>query len=284
MLKNLPLVIILIIIASCNKEAEIPSYISIRSTVLNVKPGQGSNSNKVVDSWVVQGNTIQGIYENPAIFPILASGEVTLSILPGIKVNGIASTRSPYHFYTNYTQKVTLVPGQVTEVTPVYEYAAYANFEWLEDFESTGLTMEKSPNSDTSLISVSDPARVFEGTASGLLYIDQNRYFGEARTVNKFTLPKEGANVFLEMNYKCNHAFIVGLYNYFGSASSPTKIEQSQIVEIQPSATWNKIYISLTPTVSQEVNAVAHSVFIGALRKEGESDIEISLDNLKLVD
>lgn len=76
---------------SCKKTDLVPSYIHIEKIdVSTVYELYGSDSHKITDAWVYVDGDLQGIYELPATFPILATGQHTIMVRPGIKLNGIA--------------------------------------------------------------------------------------------------------------------------------------------------------------------------------------------------
>ena len=86
-------------IISCKKGGvnEIPSYMTIENITLD----QNSTHN-ITDAWVYIDDNLQGVYELPANFPLLAQGKHKLRVKAGIKDNGIAGTRIPYPFYSSY--------------------------------------------------------------------------------------------------------------------------------------------------------------------------------------
>ncbi len=90
-------------LTSCYKfdgDQTIPAYLKIDTVLLKTYyPEQGSNSNAIKDVWVYVNDQQIGAFELPAMFPVLAMGNQKLEIRPGIKVNGISSTRAPYPFY-----------------------------------------------------------------------------------------------------------------------------------------------------------------------------------------
>jgi hypothetical protein len=84
------------------------------------------------------------------------------------------------------------------------------------------------------------------------------------------------------MNYRCNEQFYVGVYSY---KSSGEQIAQLQTLIINPSESWNKIYVNLTPEVANlvNVNASKYKIYFGAVKRPDVSSLEIYLDNIKLI-
>lgn len=272
----LPL-LVLLSLASCeviNPEEEIPSYIHIESIDLYVAdPGiQGSDAHKIVDAWVYVDDELVGVFELPATFPVLKNGEHTVKVRAGIKSNGISSTRLPYPFYKTYSTQVNLQPGQKVNISPVVEYFEGTQFKWIENFDNTGTTIADGPyTSDTTLMQQNTD--VFEGTQSGGAYLDGNRLVFFASSATAFTnLPKGENRVWLELNYKSNIAFQVGIIS--NNITHPS-------LTINPNESWNKIYVDLSPQVSSYLGP--HIIYISMLRNSDAGSAYLLLDNIKLV-
>ena len=101
-MKKILYLLIAITFFSCEKEEinteGIPSYIQINEIVLEDE----SVTSNITDAWVYIDEQLQGVYELPANFPVLAEGKHKLRIKAGIKDNGIASTRVIYPLYSSF--------------------------------------------------------------------------------------------------------------------------------------------------------------------------------------
>ena len=90
-------------LSSCeiyNPSEDEPSYIHIDSISLTTDyTAYGTASHKITDAWVYVDNELIGAFELPANVPVLKSGVHNINIRPGIKLNGIAATRSYYPFF-----------------------------------------------------------------------------------------------------------------------------------------------------------------------------------------
>jgi hypothetical protein len=278
-----------LVISSCQKvsDLDIPSYISIDSISLNVTTDQGTASNKIVDAWVYAGNDLEGAFELPASFPVLKAGATTLSIQPGIKLNGISETRVPYPFYDTISVKVTLnrenevVLGHIST-----RYKPTTVFGWIEDFEDPNLSLDTTARSSIKLLRVGEPSLVSAFPGEGNSYaakisLPDDTAFFECISHDSFvfskTLPEEKSYVFLELNYKSNSPLTVGMFIY------GTQLTQQPVIVVNPSSSWNKIYINLTPTVSFNTDATKFRIYLSARKQEGETAGEIFLDNIKLL-
>ena len=82
----------------------------------------------------------------------------------------------------------------------------------------------------------------------------------------------------MELNYKSNIGFTIGLFVNTGSQQV-----QQQVLIVNPSKKWNKIYVNFTPTVSDYFGADDFKVFFGFIRNTDEPKAQVYLDNIKLV-
>ena len=270
-------IFLIILLQSCKKTIPndgVPSYISIPSIDVMIESGQGSESQKITDAWVYINNDLQGIYPLPARFPVLKEGSQNLSVKAGIKNNGIAATRINYPFYDFYTQDIYLKKDSTTVIHPEVRYFDNTLFHII-DFEDGSETFELSQDSDTSFLPNNDS--VFEGKSGAVHLAPPHLYF--EITTKELQLPKLGTPVYVELNYRCNSSFDIGVYADF----SPTIVTTS-IVTVNPKNEWNKIYVDLTSPISTTQQANNHKVFI-SMRRDVNSDEEATLylDNFKVI-
>jgi len=256
---------------SCKKidvNEGVPSYISIPSIEVITDPAnEGSNSHKITDAWVYFDNNLQGVYPLPATFPVLLSGKQNISIKAGIKNNGIAATRVNYPFYDYFKEEVFLTKDSTTIINPVVSYFDNAVF-YMEDFELSGIKFITTSNSDTILF-----------RNSGAAHLASPHLTFEIAT-EEVQLPKVGTPIYVELNYKCNTAFQVGVFANYDQA--PVVVQS--ILTITPKLEWNKIYIDLTSTIINSQNANSHKVFISMKRDINSTEMaELYLDNFKIV-
>ena len=270
---------------SCRKEIPIPSYIHIDNFTLSTNPSrEGSNSQKIVDAWIYVDNQLVGAFEMPCTVPVLASGSHSVTIYPGIKENGISSTRIIYPYYNSYEQTVTLTSGQITNMAPTTTYLQTPSliFAWIEDF--TAKSICDSLNTDTIMHIITPPLSY--DSYSGAVYLNsvKNIYLGSS--CNQFVLPQGGLPVFLELDYNCNADFNVGVigYNSLGGVDV-----QTVALSLRPTTTstttpvWNKVYVNLADAISSGTNSVKFSVFFSMLANPNIATSYFYIDNVKLV-
>jgi hypothetical protein len=156
-------------------------------------------------------------------------------------------------------------------------------FAWQEDFEQANLSIDSTARSEVNLVRTrmtSELAAAFpfemNEWAAKIVIPDDSLVF-ECASHDSYKLPTTGTSVFLEMNYKSNNSFTVGLI-VNGSVTS-----QKSVLVINPSETWNKIYINLTPSVSASSGATSFKVFLSAMKNTNVPKAEIYFDNFKLL-
>ncbi|PIP54090.1 MAG: hypothetical protein COX07_07210 [Bacteroidetes bacterium CG23_combo_of_CG06-09_8_20_14_all_32_9] len=272
---------ILIIVLSCqkfDKEEPIPSYIRISKCILlSDSISQGSSQNNISDIWVnIDGNR-QGTYEVPVNFPVIAEGNHSLMLRAGVKVNGIAASRIIYPFYNSLSFDTTFIPEKQMILTPVFTFKPETKFVWLENFQNNGFTLDRTSKSDTILYIKNDTVNTVQ--QYGVFYIDAIRQKFQYKSTEKYVLPSNGSEVFLELDYQCNHPFIVGVF--------VNKLQQSietSIICINPHPqSFNHIYIDLSYIISQNTDALDYNIFFGASLESGYTNGEIKIDNIKLI-
>lgn len=264
---------------SCKKTDLIPSYIHIEKIDLaTTYEFDGSNSNKITDAWVYIDGDLQGIYELPATFPVLATGQHSIMIRAGIKLNGIAMSRAYYSYYKPYEATIDLTAEQTDTINPTVTY--YENkIRWKEDFETAGITLIKFTNSDTNFIQTQDTNKVFQGFSSGVAYLDATNPYVLSVSDEIYDIPQNQSPVFLELNYKTNAPLVIGLFAVLNTGLN----SRLETMVINPNTAWNKIYINLTYSVNMSSNTMGFKIFFESYKPDNQATAEILLDNIKLL-
>ena len=272
-MKKITYLILMFTIISCQKEdidaTSTPAYLEINNITLD----DGTPLPSVTDAWVYVNDQLQGVYELPAKFPVLEEGVQTLRLRAGIKANGIASNRIYYPFYNSYFEDVNFTPNETRIISPTTNYLENAKFEE-EDFEGNSEKLAITPISDVNYEKLTENSNSF---AFASLSSDTLFTF-EIASEELENLPQAGAPVFLELDYKCNTRFLVGVYiNY------PQSVVQKDLLWISPKEDWNKIYVNLTSTISEGIGATSFKVFVGMKRDPELDENKLSFDNFKVV-
>ena len=283
---------VMLIHTGCDKfdgEQTVPSYIRVDSLdFITEYTTQGTSVQSFVDVWVYVDDDLIGGFEMPATIPILSEGIHRLDLRPGIKLNGISETRSPYPCITPVIfEEFELIKDSVREVTGTSEYYSNAVFVWMEDFEDASLAIHPTSSSDTGMVRT-QPAGApgafidVESQYSGISYLDKTRNFLELVSDDGngqgFVFDR-GDFVFLEIHFKTDVPILVGAY----IKKTDNTVEDRAFLVINTSDTWKKIYINFTPMVNETNDAENFKIYLQAQLGTADAAAEVLLDNIKLV-
>ncbi|MFN6177582.1 MAG: hypothetical protein ACK46G_08615 [Flavobacteriales bacterium] len=274
-----------LVLVGCTKGDRVPAYVEVAPFTLTTTTAQGAATHKITDAWVSVDERLIGVWELPARIPVLGEGRKTISVVPAVKRNGMFDDRVRYPFLNTFTGPVDLVREGTTVVAPTTTYKSNTVF-WIEGFDDPDFArLSVLPASDTTL------ERFTPASNPELLYIDDSpcggftldathRYFG-LYTDEDFALAS-GA-VFLELDYRCDIFFTVGvLYTSSNISSFDPVVFVAPTVRSNGFMPWNKIYVDLTgffnsPGVSQR------DIYLEARLPDGATSGTVYLDNLKIV-
>ena len=283
------LFVAVVLLTSCYKfegDQTVPAYLKIDSINLSTNYSEyGTNSHAIIDVWVYVDDVLLGDYELPAVLPALYHGKHKLTLKSGIKVNGISSTRAPYPFYKPIIyEDFNFIPDSVINLgSPSTEYYSNLNFMWMEDFENPGLSITETSSSDTSIFRTqpsNNPEALLSEYSrySGVIHLTTNARTYAASSLNSFPMPKQGSPTLLEVNFKTDNYFNVGII--IQENGGYTKIP---LVILNHSDKWNKIYINFGPNLSLHPNATDFKVFFESSLETDKNSSVIYLDNIKLI-
>lgn len=278
------------IISSCdifNPEEQIPAYIHIDKIDFKAGSQQGTDSAQILDAWVYVNNDLIGAFELPATIPILAEGKQSLSIYPGIKLNGIAATRASNPFWEHFEFDVDFEAEQTIHLNKEFNltstYIPETTFAWNEsigeeNFEDSGISFDSIVPSDVKVRKTKD--EVYEGTFSGWIHLDAQHPQFLAASQIEFPVITGNRPVFLEIHVKNeDHAMEVGFFETY-SASSVVK---SEYMLINSGPEWKKMYINLTPHMSVMASASTYKIYFQTYLRSDKTEANIYIDNIKLI-
>ena len=272
-MKKITYLLILLVFASCQKEdtGGIPTYLKIDNITLD----EGNTTSNITDAWVYINGQLQGVYELPAKFPVLEQGNTDIKVYAGIKNNGIAAERAVYPFYNPYTINTELSINSTTEINPIVNIKGNIDGQF-DDFDNG-----YSFNSDTCFQVLSGGPY---GKYGSLSLSDSDSILITEINYQDFPLsfenvPQQGSPTYLELDYKSNTTFLVGMY--INSPNSPTL--EKGLLWINPKEDWNKIYIDLTQTVSEAIGAETFSIFIKMQRDSNLDENKLDFDNIRII-
>jgi hypothetical protein len=265
---------ILFFLQNCKKmpNGGVPIYLKIDSVLVSSTLDQGSASHKITDVWVTANGENRGVYPLPAKIPILASGDVRMIVSAGIRDNGISSTRAEYPFYNVDEFTINGTEGGKTYTrNSVFTYLDGTKFAFKEDFEAS------NAYSNMTRITSGTDANVFEGSAAGKLTLGPNDTVVVAYNTNGFPITGAGREVYLEVNYKSDAFFEVGLIT-----TKAGLLGNYYKMTISPKEEWNKIYINLSNEAGT-ILADDYRLYFKIAKLADGTTATTYLDNIKVV-
>jgi len=280
--------LLLCLFFSCGKDVPTPAYLqinkfSVLENVDAVSP-QGALSNNFTDAWVYIDGQLMGVFELPAKLPIGQEGGKTITIVAGVRNNGIESTKKRFPFVENYETYVTLTPNETTVINPTTRYYSTLNF-WIEDFEDpTSVAITETIYSKAHLHASSDPSILKYGAYFGEIDLTTQDSLWDATTSDQLVLPA-GREVYLEIDYYTTNSILTGLTAYNVTAQTVTPNPDILINEQSAdNLVWKKIYIDLNEIVSYDLSTSYFKVALKSiLSVEKKSSSKICIDNIKVI-
>ncbi len=275
--------LLLLLCCACDEAEPIPGYLSIPDYRLSVSdPGNGSSSAEITEVWVFIDGAFLGVYDLPALVPVVETGEITVRLEAGIHENGIGQFPDIYPFYAPWSHDVTLIPDETVTLNPVTDYVAETKFAFIEAFElGSPLRFDQNQFGMAELVRTQED--VFEGDYSGRLEIAVDSIFVELYTGERFSdLLDPGFAVYLEVNYKSDVPVLWGILGNDDPLGGPERLYDPGFRETDE---WSKIYFNigkLINTSNFENYAIGFQAIVPA-NYTGSDPAVLLLDNIKLV-
>jgi hypothetical protein len=275
----------LLLLTSCEDEtAPAVAYLEVTELRVAAKASEGTSSSKLNTIWVEQNGQQIGAFSPPCRIPVYAGENQSLRFIPGMSLNGVYSQRNQYEMLSTIEKNWTLNEGSTRVLSPevlTFEYNPTYTLIIIEDFDGIGLNYNRTVQSDTNLLITSDTSEVF--SFPGELPNKSGKFvlppvsLGEFKTLQAFELPKYGANVWLEVNYKTEVALTFGV-----TANEILQSIKTPVVTLFPNEEWNKVYINLVTEVSGYPNALDYNLFFGGINTTDDT-ATVLIDNIKLL-
>ena len=294
---------IVLLFFSCNKfsgSQEIPAYLKIEPWTFTTNYEiEGAATHAITDAWLYVNGNFQGCYEMKshddgvyAMIPVLEKGEKNIHLYPGIKMNGISSTRIQYPFYQPYKFKHTFVEGESSTVAPSTKYysidSTLVRFKMMEDFENVNnILVDSTASSMTRVRQIShrtnpnawmDPLDTLNHYRSGWLHLGDSITKFDIASGELYDLPAVGNYVLLEVDYKCSSDVLVGMY----IMSPQDGLMDKELIYLRATDTWKKAYVNFSPTVTENFNATYLKFYLRGTVSNGSS-ADYYFDNIKLI-
>ena len=239
-------------------------------------------SHSFPDAWIIVNGKDLGTWELPCKIPVLAEDAVSVQIFPGVKLNGVSTSRPRYPFADASKQTINLKHNEITTINSIpFKYYSTTGFKIIENFErdyngyfsaedSNGVNFEHvyddlDPQNRIGEISL-------EGEVTDFNVISSTMKFSTVEYV------------FLEMDYRCdveNAQIYVGVL-----IDKPTSAIDTDepLVVVNASTNWKKIYINLTQSVlrNHTSESVGYRVYLSGGRSDS-TPLHYYFDNIKVI-
>jgi hypothetical protein len=232
---------------------------------------------KLTDIWLLTNNEDLGVYELPARIPIKVTGDsVAIFMTPGFKYLDINDVRVKYTPFKPFSKKIKFEAGQTYKVIPQLKYFDIYKVD-IENFEASGVKLDKLASSDTALTLGNDPNQMFNNTKYGQIVLTNVKTQAGIKTSNKYVLPAPNTaeKAFLEFNYKSDVIITVGLFD--GNQ------KYTPYVEEDISGVWKKAYVDIGEA-SKKANNISGSYIYFAVKNNDNLPIaNIYFDDIKVI-
>jgi hypothetical protein len=278
--------LLLICLASCKKDGEVPSFVRLSPPNVRTADGLTEIPSNITDMWVFANGAPLGVWQADRRIPVLEKGITSLQVIAGVRRNGIASDRIQYPFLATYNQDITLQEGAEVLVQPVFNYFDEA-FPFVEGFEEAGQVFITSEG-DTGFYRFNadvpeEEEDVLTGAWSGGIFLDPTHDLFRAVSSPDQYFPNGSLNAFLELDYRSDTRFLVGVRFLLGGQTytiplvyvSPTKLGDGTMP-------WKHIYLDLGSAWGTS-GTVLRQLYIEAVLENGATSAKITLDNVKVV-
>ena len=278
--------IALVILSSCVKNNPKPSWIKIEKWQLEANPllsgAEGDLIHNFSQAFVYVDNKMVGIFELPVKLPLLMDGEKEIVIFPAIINNGIAlQGKVIYPFCESYKITANLKKGETINITPTTRYASITQFPFVEDFESASIKFTTDPNSNAIISQVQHTDAGRTGYC-GHVALNQSDSIWTGVTHDAMNLPKQSAEVYLEIEYKNTNDILTGVL----AITLPGTVKTHPNIRLNKqrgTPVWKKTYINLKEIVSFSNDADYFEQFLQMVIDPSATSSDVYIDNIKVV-
>lgn len=290
--------LLVLLFSHCDKTDLTATYIHVNASALRVDVSDynqthGTNYDATElasiadqnfhDVWITADGASLGTWEMPCKIPILGDDSVELKIWPGVKMNGVSTTRPRYVFVEPYTIKIPGRANQIIDLENItFKYSTSTEFEFIENFNKDyNAVFESTDENGINFEQISDPEspanRIgcisLEDTVDEFEIISSNMTFGNV-------LP---SSVFLEMDYKCDVEDATFTVTMLINKSTSSIATEEPLVIANTKTEWKKIYINLTQSILRNsTNAIGYRIQLSGGRDDN-NPVHYYFDNIKVI-
>lgn len=252
-------------------------FLEVPEIVFETNSEQGLPSHNITDVWAYADGQLLGVFPLPARIPILfdESQEKEIRLSAGIRNNGVKESAFIYRLMDSDIFTLPYEEGKVTTYVPTFRYVNDAKFDLVEGFEFGNQFLYPGLNNDGGQLSVIEGG--YESEKAGSISVSEQVPVAEIGTLFTFDASKQKGDTYIELDYKNDIPFFVGVYKTEG-----TKTTQIYNVLIAEKEDWNHIYIDLTLDLQSEDIQNYRAMILLAKGDDNDGGTVI-VDNIKLV-
>jgi hypothetical protein len=274
-----------------NPKEELPAYISFQDPQVVIDETTGFSTNAGIRNiWLYHGGFLQGVYQidpeidtNGRVIPFLQLDKSDFFIDGGMYETGQSSFQIPHPFWDRITFNWEAPVGDTLVLTPRFHYVDPSNYitPVVEHFEGGSidfLPFGSGLIQDSTFLKVRQDD-VFHGTGVGYVQFGPgDRWFEVINGTGFYST--QASNIFAEITYKNTIPFTVGLIYQSSQGTLST-----EIVTVNPSSTWNTIYVHMITEVRNIINSTGPStIFWLWLKADGEgNEGYIRFDDIRVI-
>lgn len=261
-----------------DSDAPIPFFLDLKEPTVKSPSDPIADTHKITEVWVFADNQILGLFPLPAKVPVVYSEkDVEITILAGIRNNGMNDTPVFYPFYKSIVKSIQPLENATIEIPLNFEYVTEAKLSVNESFENGNIFSIDLDNKPETFLGVSsDEASI--GTKSGVVTLSSsNRFIEVGSQIQVIKGQNKRGQSYIELDYKGEGEIAIGLAK---SRSGFLNIEYFLFVPGRNE--WNKIYVDVTDKLSTDDYDSYFPIL--AFTKTGNSlESKLYIDNYKHV-
>jgi hypothetical protein len=234
-------------------------------------------SQNLSDVWMLTNNEDLGVYELPARIPVKATSDsITIFMTPGFKYLDINDVRIKYAPFKPFSRTIKLEPGQTYKIIPKLKYFELYKVD-IENFEGSGVKLDKLASSDTALTIGNDISQMFNNTKYGQIVLTNITTQAGVKTSNKYNLPAANTadKAYLEFNYKSDVIITVGLFD--GNQKYTPYVEEAVSKE------WKKAYVDIGEASKSAGNTSGSYIYFAVKNIDNLPIANILFDDIKVI-
>lgn len=241
---------------------------------------QGYPTHKITECWLYADGSPVGAFNSHKLIPILSDYKtINLTLYAGIRSNGSKNSVEQYYLMSPINITVNNYPGKIDTLNAFFEYDPEVNFSMLEDFENGNIFNEDLDDDPiTKMTRTSENYNT--GSHSGLITLNAaHKNCFVSSSLDYYKLPIDGRQIFLELNYKNDNDFIIGIK---GKNISTGQSFNQDFILLKPKSVWTKIYLNLTSDILNS-GLGYYKIYFNAAYNGSNTETKIFIDDVKLL-